>query len=253
MEGYVAAESKIQIRPHLPFIIVLTGAVIVCVLYAYNIYRWANIPDFGFGFRTATGIEAVGILNEHGRSSGLEAGDWILTVNDKKVKTYLEFQYARNWSKSGENVYLIERDDRQFPVVVPNVPLGFKRVFKTSGFTFLLGIGFIVIGTLVYLMKSHHRTSKVFFNFGVIFGLFATFLYKTSFMEPLWMESVVIFAYTFTPATFFHLALSFPEERRILANHQNIKYLPYFVSVILFSGIRIHTPTMFDAPKTGSF
>jgi sigma-B regulation protein RsbU (phosphoserine phosphatase) len=146
------------------------------------------------------------------------------------------------------NTYLLEREGRKLEVTITNVPLGFKRSFGESGFPFVLGLCYALIGALVFLMRPDRRPSWIFFLFAAIFGLFLTFLYKSGVMRPFWLETVNIFAYTFTPACFIHLALCFPVEREFVKKRPYIQVIPYVVAAVLFIFIRSLTPTMTDAP-----
>jgi hypothetical protein len=106
-----------------------------------------------------------------------------------------------------------------------------------------------MIGTLVFLMKPHQRLSWIFFLFGATFGLMLTFLVKLEDLKPHWLGTIHILFYTFTPATFIHLAMSFPEERNLIKKHPYAQVLPYFISILLFILIRWNTPILADAPK----
>jgi len=219
-------------------------------LYLYNIVKWSDYPDFGYGFRTATGIKFVGVVTELGRKAGMQVGDRILRVNSKNFADIQEFRAAMRRELGEKNTYLLEREGQNIQVTIPNTRLGFKGSFVRSGLPSLVGLCFILIGVLVFLMKPHQRTSWIFFLFTSILGLFLAFLYKLGVMHPFWLETLNIFTYTFTPAVFIHLAFFFPEERVILMKHPNAQILPYVASILLFLSLRARTPTMTDAPKT---
>ena len=232
------------------FIVVLVIFIGIAVLYFYNILNWGNYPDFGFGFRSATGIRIVGLVSDHGKKAGLEIGDHLIEVNAKSFANIEEFRSHMRRKLGEENTYLIERQGRRFFVTIENVRSGHKRSLSVSGLPFLMGLGYVLIGTLVFLMKPHRRSSWIFFLSTSTFGLWQFFIYKISLMTPLWLESVVIFAYTFTPAVIIHLALCFPKERSILTKMPYAQFFPYIISTFLFIGIRLSTSQdIMDAPK----
>jgi len=233
----------------LDFAVCVLLVLTIAGLYLYNIIKWANYPDFGFGFRTATGIDVVGTITDNGRRAGLRLGDRLLEVNGGSFTNIQEFRAHMRRKLGDDNTYLIERKGRTFAITITNSPVGFKRSFSKSGFPFLLGLCYALIGVLVFLMKPYQRSSWVFFLFAATFGLFLTFLYKLGVMKPFWLENVNIFAYTFTPAVFIHLAFCFPEERLLLKKHPYTQAIPYIASALLFMNIRYLTPTMTDAPK----
>ena len=111
------------------FLTVLAVALTIIVLYIYNIINWRNYPDFGFGFRTATGIEIVGTVTQNGISAGLQIGDRILRVNGKTFSNIQEFRSHMQRELNGQNTYLIERNNQLFTIVIENVPIGFKSSF----------------------------------------------------------------------------------------------------------------------------
>jgi class 3 adenylate cyclase len=227
----------------------LIAIIAVASLYLYNLINWGELPDYGYGFRTATGVRVIGVVMDVGRKAGLEVGDRIITVNGKTVKNYKEMHAARH-KKTGEtNTYLIERNEKQFEVVIANSPIGLKEAFRRGGLSYLVGIAHLLIGTLVFLMKPHYRTSWIFLIYSYVTGIFFMFLYKVGIMSPFGLENVNIFGYTFIPAVFVHLALGFPEERKFLEKHPWAQLLPYIASALLFLFIRFLVPTMMDAPK----
>jgi len=221
----------------------------IALLYLYNMIRWANLPDPGFGYRTSRGLGVVGSLSEPGRMAGIEIDDYILKINGKSYKNYREFRNARHTEPGEKNIYLVERGGKQFEVEIMNTPSGIGGVLKSSGLPYVVGLCYILMGVLVFLMKPHRRTSWIFFLFATIVGLFLAFFYKMDIMNPFWLNTFHIFLNAFAPAVLIHLAMSFPEERRVLKIYPYSQLLPYLVSAILFLGIRSVTPILVDVPK----
>jgi hypothetical protein len=236
--------------PHykIAFISILVLLSLITILSIYNIVKWTDAPDFGFGFRNATGIKVVGVLREHGRQAGLREGDRILRVNNKIYQSYLELNAIKNWGPNDRNTYLIERGGHQFQVTITNIPYGLKKTYSASGLPFLVGLSYTLIGIIVFLMKPYNRISWVFFLANINFGLLLTFLFRVSVLKPLWLDNFIIISYCLFPSTMIHMALSFPEERPLLKKHPLVQFLPYIVSIFLFISIRAITPTMVDAP-----
>ena len=231
------------------FWLFVAGIVWVAAVYFYNIYSWRKYPDFGFGFRTATGIEVIGTVTEHGRKAGVQVGDQIVEVNGRHHASIQEFRSHMRRDLGQENNYLIDRQGRRFAVTIRNVPIGFKTAFLKSGILFILGLCYAFIGTIVFLMKPHRRTSWIFLLFTGTLGLWMFFLYKIGIMKPFWLETIQIVAYTFMPAVFLHMTLSFPHERNIIQRRPWLQFIPYAISTLLFFTIRTATPAITDAPK----
>ena len=244
------ATDKLKLLSMITFIVVLALFIGVAALYFYNIINWGNYPDFGFGFRSATGIRIVGVVSENGKKAGLKIGDRFIEVNGHSFSDIEEFRSHMRRKLGEENAYLIERQGRTFIVTIKNVRSGLIRAFSESGVPYLMGLCYVLIGTLVFLMKPHRRSSWIFFLSTSTFGLWQFFIYKISLMTPLWLENFVIFAYTFTPAVIIHLALCFPQERTILKKAPYVQTFSYIIAIILFVGIRQSTQQdIMDASK----
>ena len=231
------------------FAVVIALLVTISALYIYNIIKWADYPDFGFGFRSATGIKIVGVVTKNGKKAGMQIGDRILSVNGKEFTKIEDFRAAMQRELGDLNTYQLERNGQKFEVTIENIPIGFKKSFNRTGLSFLVGICYVFIGILVFMMKPHQRTSWIFFLFTSIFGLLLTFFYRLGPTVPIWLENFNIIAYCFTPAVFIHLALSFPEERKLLQKYPYLQLIPHGISFILFLLIRLATPVMTFAPK----
>jgi signal transduction histidine kinase len=222
----------------------------IAMLYLYNIIRWREQPDLGFYRRSAMGLSIVGVVAEAGQQAGIKIGDRILKVNGKPFKNSEEFQAARNWKSGEKNTYLLERGGREFEVTLINTALGFKTAFTRGGLPFLVGLCYILIGVLVFLMNPGRRNSQTFFLFCAVLGLLLTFLQRLGEMWPSWLGTVHIFLYTFAPAAIIHLAMTFPEERSFLKKYPSVQFLPYLGSAFLFIGIRSAATLMADIPRT---
>ena len=104
------ANSGKKIASFLIFYLFVLIVAVISGLYLYNIIKWTNYPDFGFGYRTATGIKTVGVLLEIGRKAGLQVGDNIKKLNGQSFSTIKERRALTNWKIGESNTYTIDRD-----------------------------------------------------------------------------------------------------------------------------------------------
>jgi len=210
----------------------------VASLYLYNIVKWADEPEFGFFIRSGSAINIIGVVTDKGHRAGLRPGDRILSINDKKFQTNEERRTIRNYGTEEKNTYVIERGSDRFEVAIINMRRGFQRSFQKSGFPYLVGLCYVFIGSLIFLMKPHRHDSWVFLIFATCLGLLMIFLLRGGVMEPSWLNTIHIFLYSFTPGVVLHLALSVPVKRNLIIKHPLVEFLPYVASLLLFIGIR---------------
>ena len=232
------------------FVISLIMVTCIALLYFYNLENWAKRPDYGFGFRSATGPDVVGVVKDAGRKAGMKVGDRLIRVNGIAAQDVLKIRNAVKDDIGSTNHYRLERNGTIVDVSIINEPLGFSKVFLRSGINYLTGIIYIVIGILVFLMKPYYKASTVFYIACAVFGALLFFLFRVGELRPYWLNTVHIFLYTFSPALFIHLALAFPERRRIIIMHPHIQVVPYFLSALLFIGIRSSSGEMIGTSKS---
>ncbi len=241
--------DKQHLASTIAFFALIAALLVVFAVYFRAIVNWSDYPDFGYGWRSATGLKEIGLVTKHGAQAGLQVGDRILKVNGKEFSSVEEFRSLMNRELGEENAYLLEREGNQFTIIVRNVPSGFIRSFERSGFPFLLGICYALIGTLVFLMKPHDRPSWVFFLFAATFGLYLGCLNPVGKISPSWLEYPILVAYCFTPAVFIHLALTFPQEHRVLERFPRLQLVPYLLSSALFFMIQQSTRVIYGGPR----
>lgn len=70
----MSGKNSQNIPSWIAFGVVLSVTLLLVGFYFYNLVEWRNYPDFGFAFRTATGIDSVGMVNRHGSDAGLKIG-----------------------------------------------------------------------------------------------------------------------------------------------------------------------------------
>jgi len=233
----------------LAFIFLLGLFGIIALFYFYNLIKWGDNISRGWNYRSATGVNIVSSVTESGAKVGLKPNDNILAINGERYRTTEELYDATNQGIDAKNTYLVERDGKKFEVTIVSSPKGFKRVFFRSGTPCLVGLCYVVIGTLVFLMKPHRFTSWSFFLFCTTFGTLLFFLVKGGPLKPSGMGTINILAYVFTPATIVHLTLNFPDRRYLIERYPYIQLCPYLISIVLFATIRLAASQMGDVSK----
>jgi len=152
-------------------------------------------------------IEKGGVTEQ----AGIKSGDIILTVNDERVLTTLQFQLILNSLKNNEIAeYRIIRNDAELKF---NVKV--HKIFDLLFYVFaLLSLIFLVIGFLVGYSTPQERTSQLFYFLGMccslgfmIYGGIRFYIGTESFI----FYNCYFFSFLLLPI-FIHFFVSYPIE-----------------------------------------
>jgi sigma-B regulation protein RsbU (phosphoserine phosphatase) len=179
------------------------------------------------------GPRIVGVTSPLGEEAGLRIGDKILTLNGKSYETLDELYALIDFEIGHINVYEIERNGKTFTVSVMNKSLGLKRVVIQSGLFWILGMIFLGIGIIVFLMKPYDEASWAFLTMTLIMGIFINYSAPSFFYKPSWLKNVIILLPPFLPAAILHLTSVFPQKRDFLTHRKWWVIAPYLGSLIL--------------------
>jgi signal transduction histidine kinase len=213
------------------FVIVSATGVVAC-LALLNIVRWSDEPIFGYFIRATGQPCTVGLVLAPGRDAGLAVGDRIVAVNGHPVASLGEIRKHRQTGPTSSNAYVVQRGPDRMEVTIPTRPLGLANTLWIFGLPWAVGVVFIVLGVVVFLMKRWARDSWAFLHFSCLSGLFILFLYRNV-LEPAWLNTVAMASLAFLPAALLHLAVRFPEDRLWFGRRPLGQLLPYAVSLLL--------------------
>ena len=146
--------------------------------------------------------------------AGLKNGDILVRINGTSFKTGMEAQQIINKTAGSYATYLIERNGLQFETHI----LILKLVNVSYLAQFLFGVGFLVVGLVVVLVKPQGKLQRCFARFSILlmlfFGLFGLNFIST---DPAWriklFLSFFLLAIVFGPPSFIRFFLLFPVAR----------------------------------------
>src|SRR5215831_4747303 len=168
-----------------------------------------------------------------GGATGLLYFDAIRAVNGTPVQSAHHFRTLLRRASPGELLtYEVRRGQQQFTATLPVQTITWRCLTSEFGIPLLTALGQLCMGAIVFLLRPTTRRSRVFLGFCLAwFGLFITaFDFSSTYVFP----QVFLFCWFMTSALFLHLALVFPEERRILGRHPAVQGLLYLPSLLLW-------------------
>jgi len=159
----------------------------VYVLYGANIIRWRNSPDFGWRTNYSYGPNVVAEVFKAGDAAGLQVGDTILAVNGQTYDTFDElFFKIRNEQPGSLNTYTVKRNGQTVDIAIKTGQQGLTTVLWRSGSFYVVGFIYLMIGTLVFLMKPRARESWLFLAMTWFIGMTVSYASPSDLMRPLW-------------------------------------------------------------------
>jgi class 3 adenylate cyclase len=195
------------------FAFVVVAAGMLEVLYAIHLVRWAEAPDRGFILTVDVGMHVIAQTRPLGEEAGLRAGDRILSVNGREYETFRELLGLLDLQEGRENVYAIERGGERLTIPVPVRPLGLDIVLRHNLPTLVLGLVFLGMGVLVFLMKPYEGPSWAFFALATLGCTLLTYTRSPYLYRPAELDEVFRLSAFGFGAGMVHLALLFPRVR----------------------------------------
>jgi class 3 adenylate cyclase len=208
----------------------VTLVVALELMALVNVFMWRRAPDFGWIPSPALGGDVVGFTTAWGQTSGLRWGDRILSINGQTFTTADERNALIDFEIGGVTTYSIVREAKPLTVRVTTQEVGLRRALYQSGVIWLVGAVFASLGILVFLMKPYVSASWAFLTMTLLAGPFISYASPTYFYRPDWLHSVSILALPLVPAGVLHLAVAFPQERRLFSKRPWLIAVFYLLS-----------------------
>ena len=231
----------------LSFAIAVLIIVASYIFYGVNMAAWCNSPDFGWITMEESGPNVVAEVFLRGEQAGMRNGDIITAINDQKYTTFDElYLKVRNTAIGAKNVYTIDRNSEPITLSITNDRVGLANVLKRCGALFFIGLIYVVIGVLVFLMKPRAVESCIFFLMSSIIGIKLSYAARVDLFQPFWLFDFRLLIDCLLPAPLIHFAFVFPKKRSVLIRHRFLWIVPYLLSFILFGFYQLLTNHVWD-------
>ncbi|MBN1890143.1 MAG: hypothetical protein JW850_19250, partial [Thermoflexales bacterium] len=221
--------------------VILAITVAVYVAAPLLAWSWVRLPFPGFTLEPTLVVAGTFDPQWHGVQAGVLQPHRLVAVNSKPVQT-----------TAGLNELLRERrvgDAAVFDFVDPNTGQHTQFILALAPFSgwdivgfflipYLVGLSYLVIGIWVFRMRYRQAVGRVFAlmccGVAVMTGLLFD-LITTHQLSWLWTGSVPLVG-----GAMIGLALLFPQEQRLAARWQALRWLPYLPTLALFLyGLRV--------------
>jgi signal transduction histidine kinase len=162
---------------------------------------------------------------ELGSELGFKLGDRVVAVDGQTVASFQDYDRVINQHTAESTTVLTIRSVSGTwdtpPLLVGTRPVGVSVYLRN-----LVALAFLAIGTLVGVLRTDDKVSRLYFLAGLSLGLYFSLL-KTS---SVGLTYIYIAALSLAPGLVLHLFLSFPKERQIAkAPWWLLLYLPSLI------------------------
>jgi serine phosphatase RsbU (regulator of sigma subunit) len=224
------------------FVCLVLGVLIIGALCTRNAVLWIDKPFAGFLVNERMVVGNVGRYHWSGTTAGLKYPDKILAANGVPLSSRKDIDTVVNATPLGERItYTVEKNGALVEVAVATRRFTFTDFLMTIGLPFLSGVIYLIIGSIVFILKPDTLVSRVFFFACWLLSIYTITSFDTQsthwgFMR-LYLGVLAIF-----PATFVHLSLLFPEKKKFLDTHPTLQVLPYMCSLALLIPLELLYP-----------
>lgn len=221
--------SRIQTFVFYLLILLMTVISVVSLVSAIS---WVNRPFPGFLINPFPYLGSYSLKDWPGRQAGLKFMDRVVAVDGQPVFRGCDVYKVVEKKQPGTLVrYQVESKGKIREVAVPVAIFGIEDLLLTFGTIFPCGLVLCVLSFIVVLLKPNMSSSWIFMGLGLsLGGYLMTGLEIQTSHNLVHFHAVVANLYPFAN---FHLALVFPDRKRILTRFPGLEYLVYLPALIL--------------------
>jgi class 3 adenylate cyclase len=215
---------------------------VVTLVSGINVVKHINDPFPGFLVNDRLLVSNIGYPEWGGTIAGLQYPDKILELDGHPVDSLDELK-AYIWDRPvGTPVnYTLKRKDDVFEVSIPTMKFSILDMIIAGGMTSFLGIVYVFLGLVVYVMKPDQKSGHAFFLLCLFVGLFTITVLDMS-----WIDTGVIRLYLAAagifPAAAIHLSLLFPAPVKFAEQRNWVVWAPYTIGIVLGAAMAVLYP-----------
>jgi sigma-B regulation protein RsbU (phosphoserine phosphatase) len=238
MNDYQIYKKKVEISQKerlgkVIFWIIIITFLIVGTITTVNALQWANKHFPGFLINERMRVAPVGQYHWSGILAGLKYPDKIISANGTEVSSKAEMEAVVEKHYLGVPIiWELERAGTRFSVSVQTMQYTWTDLFMTYGTTLIAGIVFMLIGTVVFIMKPNIMVSWSLLIACTFLSLWSITIFDIQSTHFGFIRLYMI-ANTFTGAAFVHFSLYFPEPREFIKKYPWIPFIPWVIGIAI--------------------
>jgi sigma-B regulation protein RsbU (phosphoserine phosphatase) len=213
--------------------------VAMCTISMVAALSRVDKPFPGFLIYSWPNVGSLSLKEWPGRQAGLEFLDRIVAVDGQPVRNGRDVQDVIKHKTPGALVnYVVELEGKTREITLPVSIFGKKDFVLIFLIAFLCGLILCTLGIIVVSLKPNISSSWVFLVLCLSLGgyMITSFDIMTSYhLSRFHLVLLVIY-----PFSIFHLALIFPDKKRIVVRFPALEYLIYLPTFVLIVAWQIY-------------
>lgn len=225
--------------------IIAALVIISATVSAVSVISWINQPFPGFVLYKPPYVGSMSLQDWPGIRAGLKFLDRIVAVDGQAVSSGPEvLAIARSRDLGTPIKYTVASRGEIKEVVVPTTRFGVRDLVQAVGFPYISGVILAVFGVVVVILKPNITSSWIFLAFSWALGAY------------MYTGVEIMMGYLFTrlhylticiqPSALLHLALVFPDRKKIIKHYPSLVYWLYLPAVLLSAAWQYYL-TRFEA------
>ena len=212
------------------FGLLMCGCAVLLALSVSQAYRDVGQPWAGFAFNK------YGVVMQ-AYDTDLVIFDKILAVDGHRLPTGPQRgpalrAYLHQLAPQTPVTYTLRRNGQVVDVTHATRTLRRQDLARRAGIGMLVGIGQLVMGAIVFLLRPHTRRSWIFLAFCLAWFGLCLLLYD--FQSTFVFNDLFFFCWFMSSALMLHLAFVFPDERRFIQQKPWLQALFYAPSLLMW-------------------
>ena len=225
--------ARPQLAARLTFFgLILVVAAASAVVFV-NALGWLDRPFAGFLVNPRMVVATVGQYHWTGPDAGVQNPDRIVSANGRPITSMRALDAIVAATPAGHPVdYLIARRGAEVEVSVPTMRFDWTDWATIFGITFFSGLAFVLIGVVAFVLKPDAEASFALLVACFLLGIYSIISFDV-FATHWGFVRLYLLADALLPAAFVHLALVFPEKRRLARDHPWVLLAPYALALAI--------------------
>ena len=208
--------------------VLIALTVVVMAMVTRDAWHRIGTPSPGFAVMENMLVGVGGVDR-----GGLQPFDILRGVNGRIVASTRELQAEIERHPSGTRMhYLLVRNGQLVEEDIPSRVTTLRHFRRFLLENLLPGAIGVALAALVIWLQSGSPAAPLFLAFSLQWAIINVGYYDL--LGAHRFTRLFFLAWTFSPAVFVHLALTFPERRRVAARLRFIVWAPYAVSAVLY-------------------